>query len=52
VDTVELQQDGQMPVAGPKTVVDKTDGNDSVDDTLSSGAFGCCQKIHLTPSSS
>jgi hypothetical protein len=48
---VELQQDGQMPVAGLETVVDeKKDINDSGDDTLSSGAFGCYQKIHMTPS--
>jgi hypothetical protein len=53
VGTVELQQDEQMPVAGPKTGVDeKEDENGSGDDTLSSGAFGCYQRIHMTPSSS
>jgi hypothetical protein len=42
-----------MPVAGPETMVDeKEDGNDSVDDKLSSGAFGCYQKIHMILSSS
>jgi hypothetical protein len=42
-----------MPVAELGTVVDeKEDGNDSVDDKLSSGTFGCYQKIHMTPSSS
>jgi hypothetical protein len=42
-----------MPVAGPKTRVDeKEDGNDFGDDTLSSGAFGCYQKVHMIPSSS
>jgi hypothetical protein len=49
VDKVELQQDGQMPVAGSGTMVDeREDENDSVDDKLSSGAFGCYQKIHMT----
>jgi hypothetical protein len=53
VGTVELQQDEQMPVAGLEIGVDeKEDENDSGDDTLSSGAFGCYQKIHMTPSSS
>jgi hypothetical protein len=42
-----------MPVAGLKTGVDeKEDGNESGDDTLSSSAFDCHQKIHMTPSSS
>jgi hypothetical protein len=52
VDMVELQQDEQMPVAGLGIVVDeKEDRNGSRDDTLSSGAFDCHQKIHTTPSS-
>jgi hypothetical protein len=46
VDMVELQQVGQMPVARPRTMVDeRVDENDFVDDRLSSGAFGCYQKI-------
>jgi hypothetical protein len=46
---VELQQGGQMPVAEPETIVDeRDDGNDFVDDRLSSGAFGCYQKIQMT----
>jgi hypothetical protein len=50
---VELQQDGQMPIAGSETVVDENeDGNYFVDDKLPSGAFGCYQKIHMTPFSS
>jgi hypothetical protein len=49
MDMVELQHDRQMPIVGSKTVVDKReDGNDSVDDKLSSGAFSCYQKIHMT----
>jgi hypothetical protein len=52
VDMVELQQDGQMPVAGPGTMVDeREDGNDFADDRLSSSAFGCYQKIQRTQSS-
>jgi hypothetical protein len=52
VDMVELQQDGQIPIAELETMVDeKEDRNDFVDDKLSSGAFGCYQKIHMTPSS-
>jgi hypothetical protein len=46
---VELQQDEQMPIAEPGTVVDKReDKNDSMDDKLSSGAFGCYQKIQIS----
>jgi hypothetical protein len=41
-----------MPVAGPRTMVDKReDENDFVDDRLSSGFFGCYQKIQMTHSS-
>jgi hypothetical protein len=43
---VELQRVRQMPVARPGTVMDeREDGNDFVDDRLSSGAFGCYKKI-------
>jgi hypothetical protein len=43
---VELQQVGQMSVAGPGTVVDeREDKNHFVDDRLSSGTFDCYQKI-------
>jgi hypothetical protein len=53
VDRIELQQDGQMPVAGLGVVVDeKENGNDFGDGKLSSGAFDCHQMVHTTPSSS
>jgi hypothetical protein len=46
MDMVELQQVGQMPAARLGTVVDEKEGeNDFVDGRLSSGAFGCYQKI-------
>jgi hypothetical protein len=52
MDTVELQQVGQMLVVRPGTVVDeREDENDFVDGRLSSGAFGCYQKIQMTHSS-
>jgi hypothetical protein len=42
VDMVELQQVRQMPTTRPRTVVDeREDRNDSMDDKLSSGVFGC-----------
>jgi hypothetical protein len=43
---VELQQVRQMPIVGPRTVVDKREEeNDFVIDRLSSSTFGCYQKI-------
>jgi hypothetical protein len=49
---VELQQVRQMPAIGRGTVVDeREDGNDFVDGRLSSGTFGCYQKIKMTHSS-